>query len=358
MRLRSYQEIMAANRPEEIFSMNPNTLQEEYDAYCEQYKPDQQFHEIRNFVTSQQLKFLLKKAKEVLSSEGKSSTDNNSTVLLYSKTGEKIRFEYDEHFNQRVCDTYINDSEILMVVDSALEEKGLFSNYIDKVREFISFWESEMPNWKDFQYSIPQIVKSFKTQDKSKYVVLLKKPCKIYPLREVLNFFDGRMNVKHVISIIKRLYSYACWIDVAGMTHNAICIDNIYFSPGNEVMPGEKYSVNDIRIVGLYGGWYFTTSKDEKITVLPREIRDVIPDCVEKTRYSSFEVDMLSIKKVARELLGDVTGKNLYGVHSMLCEWFNRTTCEKNAYEEYSEFERICKEVFGKARFVDIDVSI
>ena len=123
-------------------------------------------------------------------------------------------------------------------------------------------------------------------------------------------------------------------------------------------MPGEEYTVNDIRIVGLYGGWFFSTYKDESVLAFPREIRDVVPEYVESKGYSSFEVDMLAIKKVARELLGDVTGRNLYGVHSLLCEWFNKETCEKNAYEEYAKFERICKKVYGQARFVDIDVSI
>ena len=357
MRLRSYQEIMAANNPEQIFSMNPSTLQEEFKAYCEEYSPDQKFHEIRNFVVTQQLKLLYKKAKDRLSVESESDTDGD-VVTLYSSSGECIRFEYDTHISQRVCDTYSNDSQILMVVDSKFENMGLFSNYLEKVQSFKDHWEGKLPNWKDFQYSIPEVVKSFKTTDKSKYVVLVQKPCRIYPLRDVLNYFDGRMNVKHVISILKRLYSYACWIDVAGMTHNAICIDNIYFSPGNEVLPGNSYSVDDIRIAGLYGGWFFTTYKDEKVIAFPREIRDVVPDYVEERGYSSFEVDMLAIKKVARELLGDVTGRNLYGVHSLLCDWFNRTTCEKNAYEEYAEFERICQEVFGQARFVDIDVSI
>ena len=358
MRLRGYQEIMAANRPEEIFSMNPNTLQEEYDSYCEQYKPNQTFHEIRNFVATQQLKFLFKKAKEVFDTDKVDGEKSSSMIVLYSAKGDSIRFEYDDHINQRVCDTYINDTEILMVVDSKMEENGFFSNYLEKVRDFIAYWENQMPNWKDFQYSVPKVVKSFRTSDKTKYVLLIEKPCRIYPLREVLNFFDGRMEVKQAMSIVKRLYSYACWIDVAGMSHNAICIDNIYFSPGSVVLPGESYSVNDIRIVGLYGGWFFTTNKDERITSLPREVRDIVPEYVENSKYSSFEVDMLAIKKVARELLGDVTGKNLYGVDSRLCDWFNRSTCEKNAYVEYSEFERICVEIFGKPRFVDIGVSI
>ena len=358
MRLRSYQEIMAANNPEQIFSMNPATLKEEFDAYCEQYSPDQKFHEIRNFVVTQQIKLLFKRAKERLSLEKEDSDNTSDVITLYSANGECIRFDYDYHINQRVCDTYSNDSQILMVIDSKYESKGLFSNYLEKIQDFVAHWKGKIPNWNDFQYSIPNIIKSFRTADKTHYVLLIQKPCRMYPLREVLNYFDGRMNVKHVISIIKRLYNYACWIDVAGMNHNAICIDNIYFSPGNEVLPGSDYSVNDVRIAGLFGGWFFTTYKDEKVIAFPREIRDIVPDSVEKRGYSSFEVDMLSIKKVARELLGDVTGRNLFGVHSLLCEWFNKTTCEKNAYEEYAEFERICQEVFGKARFVDIDVSI
>ena len=356
MKLRDYQEIMSATKPEQVFSMIPSTLQEEFEAYTKMYNPNERFHEIRNFVVMQQLKLLFKKAKEIMQDYTLDEIEDGSTITLYSTSGDVLSFDYDNHINQRICDTYSNDSQILMVMDASWEEKGFFSNYLEKVNSFETYWRGRMDNWNNFQYSVPNVIKSFKTKDKTHYVLLIQKPCRIYPLRKVLDFFDGRMNVRHVVSIVKRLYLYACLIDIAGMTHNAICIDNIYFAPGNEVFPGKKWSVDDIRIVGLYGGWFFTTEKSEKVSAFPREIRDIIPDSVERTAYSSFEVDMLAIKKVAKELLGDVTGRNLFATHSLLCEWFNRTTCEKNAYEEFAEFERICESVFGKAKFVDIEL--
>ena len=58
---------MAANLPQEIFTMNPDTLQDEFDEYAKQYQANEKYHEIRNFVATQQLKFLFKKAKELLS---------------------------------------------------------------------------------------------------------------------------------------------------------------------------------------------------------------------------------------------------------------------------------------------------
>ena len=359
VRLRGYEEIMAATVPEQIFSMNSSTIDEEFKEYCEQYRPDEKFHEVRNFVVIQQLKLLHKKAMAILSKEKNDFDSDDSSILLYDSSGKQIHFHYDTHINQRICNTYSNEEQILMIVDSKYEDNfGCFSNFIDKIQKYFEFWSRRPADWQDYQYAVPNIIRYFRTKDKSKYVLILQKPCRIYHLRDVLDYFDGRMNPRIVISILKRLYLHACYIDIAGMTHNAICVDNIYFSPGNEILPGKKYTVEDIRIVGLFGGWFFTTDRDEIAKFFPKEISDCIPQFVGKTKHSSFEVDMLSIKKVARELLGDVTGRNLFDVPSKLCEWFNKTTCEVNVLKEFEAFEKICQEVYGTPRFINIDVSI
>ena len=364
MTLATYEQIMKARDPSEIFTMNPRTLKEEYDSYCKMYEYGQTFQErqvfpVRGLTATAQLHFLYKKALEALSDEEnveRPKQEEGSPLLLYDNKGNLLKFEYYTHIFQRVCDTYLNDEQILMVIPALYEERyGFVSNFLEKVRAYFDFWRGKQ-GWSDFQYAVPSIIKSFKIQDNSGYAFLLQKPCKIYPLREVLNYFNGRMNVRHVISIIKRLYLHACYFEIAGMTHNAICVDNIYFSPGNEVLPGHRYSVEDIRIVGLYGGWFFTTNKNEEVKAFPQEVSDCIPRQVKKNKHSTSEVDVLAIMKVARELLGDATGKNLFGVNSELCDWFNRDTCEENVLKDFSKFEQICKNVYGEPTFIDIDV--
>ncbi len=362
MREFGYQEIMSATRPEQIFSMSPSNLQTEYEELCSQFRPDVKFHEIQNFVATQQLTRLYNLAKRAIANdEGELELDEgNSTITLYPKDEPPISFNYDQFIDQGICKTAISDSQVLMMVDARLEDqKGFYSNYLEKVQALKLQLKGEMPDWRTFRHSIPKVVKSFRTQDDSMCVLILQKPYKIYPLRQVLEYFGGRVEVKHVISIVKRLYYTACFIEIAGMSHNGICIDNIYFAPGREVEDITKEcGIEDLRIVGLYGGWFFTTRTGEMVKGFPRGIRDIIPPNVMRTHISSYEVDMLSIKKVARELLGDITGQNLFGVHSKLCEWFNRTTCEGSALAEYERFEKLCEEIYGEPKFYGMNISL
>lgn len=367
MHLCSEQEILSATNPRQIYSMNPDTLDQEYEAYCETYRKGQKFRELTNFVVLQQISYLYKLAKSTLAEDPADAKikDYAGKIVLRRPDGARIQFSYTHHLDQKVCDTYSNDEEILFVIDKKMESRyDFYTNFVIKVQDIRDYWSSkDKADYEELQYYLPYISDYFYAQDIEKYVIILtkphepNKPCHVYPLRDVLDYFDGRLSINHVVSIVKRLYHIACHIDICGMTHNAITLDNIYFSPGRFIEPGEKFTLEDMRIVGLYGGWFFSTYKNEEVCAFPSAISDIVPKYVMNTRHSSFEVDMLAIKKVARELLGDVTGKNLYGVHSLLVEWFNRTTCEKNAYEEYACFEAVCKRVFGEPKFVEMTVS-
>lgn len=368
MLLCSQQAILSATKPQQIYSMDPNTIDAEYEAYCEKYKKGQKYRELTNFVVLQQINYLYKLAQSVLANKSSNYdlSGLSGQIVLKRPNGGDFAFRYTYHVTQGVCEIYSNNEFILFEIDEQCESKyGFYTNYISKVSELRCFWEAkDERDYNDFQYFIPNITKYFHDKENGKYVIIIKKPhledrpCRVYSLREVLNYFDGRLSINYVVSIVKRLYSIACHIDIANMCHNGIVLDNIYFSPGRFILPGEKYTVEDMRIVGLYGGWFFTTYKDERVQGMPSVLSGIIPKYVIETKYSSFEVDMLAIKKVARELLGDITGENLYGVHSLLADWFNRTTCEKNAYEEYARFEYICEEVFGKPKFLEMDISI
>ena len=68
--------------------------------------------------------------------------------------------------------------------------------------------------------------------------------------------------------------------------------------------------------------------------------------------------DLLSIKRLARELLGDVTGKNLECIPKAFAEWVTKSSTEKNAYEELCGWEEVRNRSFGKPSFVEMDVSI
>lgn len=351
MRLRTEKEILAATKPIDIFSMNPKTLEDEYKEYKKSFKP-QEYRELANFIVMQQVNLLYKKAKKQLAHIHPTFADTtDGTFSLLDNHGREYGFEYNYSSDFRLGRMYVSDEKVAYVLNPGRE--ALYHNYIEKVSAFIDKWQNKMGNWNDFKHFVPNIARKFKANT-GEFVIELNLPCRIYPLREILDFFGGQMNPRHVASIMKRLYDYVCRIDIAEMTHNGIMVDNIFFAPGRFVDKGETYDVGDIRIVGLYGGWFFSTWKDEKISVVPREIWNILPETTKNSRYSSFEVDMLAIKEVAKELLGE----SLNDLPVPMKEWLERQSCEKNAYEEFAAWEKVNRESFGKARFVDIDVSI
>ena len=156
-------------------------------------------------------------------------------------------------------------------------------------------------------------------------------------------------------SILTRLYYFECYMDLIGMTHNGITIDNLFFAPGKSVEEGQDYTIDDLRIVGVIGGWFFTTWSNEKLVGMPKEIYDLLPNTCKQNGYSSFEVDMLSIQKLGIDLLGDANFKNL---PLSFKSWLTKTHIEKNSYEEYQEWEDIITQSFGKHKFTEMNINI
>ena len=63
--------------------------------------------------------------------------------------------------------------------------------------------------------------------------------------------------------------------------------------------------------------------------------------------------DELSIKKVAKELLGSQPNIPL-----PMKEWINKNKISKDPKTEYHDWEEVRRKSFGGRRFVDMDVSI
>ena len=350
MKLKTAEEIMSASIPQELFSMNPDTIEQEYDGYVERFKPSA-YNNVRNFLVTQKVTVLYRKALSQLNGINDQQTSEYSLVLT-DENGNLSRYDINYEYDVKLGKMYVTDSEVIFVVYSKF--KKYYDNFVSKASKIPKLNKGM---WSKVQYSFPDITSNYKTSE-GNYVIVTRMPCKIYPLREVLNYFGGKLKPEYVASMVTRLCYFVCYMDILGMNHNGITVDNLFFAPGRTVEEGEAFTVNDMRIVGVYGGWFFTTNGGESIIGMPKEVHDVMPDSMKKQGYSSFVVDMLSVKRVARELLGDVTGNALENVPEPMRLWVNNITIHKNAYEEYRQWESVVIQSYGKHRFVNMDISI
>ena len=255
MNLRSEEQILNATVPSDIFTMDTDTIKRQYDEYIEHFKPEA-YNTIRNFVITQKITILYRKAVNQLANNEGISEYN---LLLTDKEGQTLSYEADYVYDIKLGKMYVTEENIIFLVER--KYKKYYENYIAKTKKIPKLNKDV---WERVQYSFPDVSKYFETAE-GDYVIIVSKPCKIYPLREILNYFGGRLYHEHVAAILNRLYFFECYMDIVGMQHNGITLDNLFFAPGREIEEGEEFTVDDMRIVGVFGGWFFTTKANEKV---------------------------------------------------------------------------------------------
>lgn len=345
MKRKSEQEIMVANRPEDIFTMDLDVIAEEKEAYLEAFKP-KEYRKIKDFVITK--KVLLLYSQAIAKLEDSPKDQECKAVCIKSIKGEEYKIHYMNYSSFRLGEMYITKDYVIYIVKQ--EYKKYYENYIQKTRHYS---KPDKKIWNMVEYMLPNVEKHFECED-GNFAIFVKKPCEIYSLREILEYFDGKLKPEYVASILTRLYYFTCYLGLVEMNHNALTVDNLFFAPGREVEEGESYTVHDMRIVGVFGGWFFTTYLEEKMMGVPKEVYEVMPNECKKRGYSSFEVDELAIKSLAKELLGT----EIESVPKPFLDWLNTNKVARDAYEEFCNWKKVVKSSFGVVRFVNMDVSI
>jgi len=348
MKQKSEQDIMSAVNPSDIFTMNQDTIDEEKDEYLKLFR-SATYSTIDNFLIKQKIILLYRQAISVL------QPDYEQSELVFCTTsisGEKFQFEHTKSSSFKLGQQYVTSENVIFALDE--KYKSYYENYINKTKMYS---KPDKHIWQNVVHMVPNVINHFKNLD-GQFIIILKKPCAMYSLRDLMDYFGGKLEPLHVASILTRLYYFACYMDLVDMAHNGITVNNLYFSLGKFVEAGKSHTLNDMRIVGVFGGWFFTTYSDEKINGLPSEVYEVLPADSKITGFSSYKVDACSIKRVARELLGDITGNNLGNVPDPFCDWVNNSKVAENAYAEFCNWRDVRKKSFGTDRFISMDVSI
>lgn len=344
MRQRSGQEILRATEPSDIFTMNSNTIESEYAEYIERFKTSEEHKGIENFLITKQVTLLYRKAREVLSNVG--DTDSGLALRVKSKSGKDFEFLCTLTSDIKLGKMYVTDENVVFYVYA--KYKSYYENYVQKTK---SYPKVDRKTWVAVEHMFPKVTTHFETQE-GDYIIILRKPCEMFSLRELLEYFGGQIAPRYVASILTRLFFWECYMDLSGMTHNGIIVDNLFFSPGRFVDQDKEATIEDYRIVGIFGGWFFTTYANEQINGAPKAVRDIMPYKSKKSGYTSYTLDVLSIKQVAKELLGASAD-----VPKPFKEWLEDDTVYKSAYEAYHSWNKVKKACFGKSEFVPMDIS-
>ena len=343
----SAEDIIQAKVPKDIFSMDSTTIEEEKEQYLRMFQPGP-YNTVIHFLAYQRVILLYEQALIQFSDEHASSIFSNR-VEFYSIDGENIVLENVKISDFELGKRYVTENRVCYLVSP--KYKKYYANYVDKTS---SYSKPDRTIWSMVSYMVPNVIKHFECRENEGYLIVISKSPAMYPLSDILDYYSGSMSPEHVASIVTRLMYFVGYLDLAEINHNAITLDNIFFSPGKETedKPYSEISYEERRITGILGGWFFSTWRNEKIVGMPKEVKNV---CEEEVRlgYSSYKVDVLAVKQLAKRLLG----KNFSSLVEPFKVWLNDTEIYGSAYDECEKWDKALHESFGVRRFVPMDIK-
>lgn len=181
-------------------------------------------------------------------------------------------------------------------------------------------------------------------------VLIVSKPRDVVRLRDALDHLGGRMDPRHVAWILGTLHNAGAYLQWAGLTHNAIDLDNYFISPAaHEGM--------------LLGGWWYARPGGERMTHLPGSSANVwktiLPPHVAAAGRATPRLDRELIRLIGRSLLGDPAGSRLLRdarVPRALRTWVT-TPGADDGIEDYANWARARDAAFGRRKFVVMDLT-
>ena len=183
------------------------------------------------------------------------------------------------------------------------------------------------------------------------FVVVMRKTPDLLLLRDVIDYFDGRLDPRHVAWVVSSLLNLCCYFEYAGITHNALSPDTCFISPPDHS-------------VAVLGGWWYAAADGARMLAAPERTLAWAPHDLLASGRADVRTDLELVRAIGRELLGDVTGTRLYresyresSAPRAMIEWL-RLPASDNPVEEYRTWRtRVLHDSFGARRFAELPLT-
>lgn len=339
--MKSVNEILKMNEPYELFTGDLDLAKKEYLELMKKYHPDKNgrleiYSEVSTKINELYLKCtdLLNSGKwlepGLLSIKGVDDKGKQNTYTLKYKINRA--FELGTY--------YIGTTSVVYLIDKKHEN---FIKNMEDILNNLKYADSKMET--DFKPLSTKIITKFNTND-NRIGIVLYKGADVYSLRDILTYYDGKVDPKHVAWILGCLYNLACFYKYNDITHCGITLDNCFVSP----------SMHSTMMIG--GFWYSKKIK-EKLIGVPSDVYSVMPNSVKKSKESQAIIDLESIRLIGRTLLGDKNGillVNDSNIPNPLRNWVRGMsgTC---TFKEYEKWTKCILDSFGQRKFIEMNID-
>lgn len=325
---------IAPTEPERLFSADPESLRHEFATLAKIWHPD------RNGSSE---------ARDVL----------RHVVALYDAAKRKVAV--GEWYPGVIrIDTSAGKSFVLKVKRRHEFELGEMAVAVNRVaflveKKHVILFEKGLRRINEIRYPdarvrddlarfMPQLEGVYETA--TRHVAIITKSEDVVLLKDLLAHLGGRLPPKHAAWVVSSLLNLACFLEVGGLTHNAISPETIFVST--------KYHA-----AYLLGGWWYATPVGGRIEFLPESTYDFMPRSMATSKRADTRLDLESIRAVGRTILGDPTGLELARRKDLAKPLANflRLPSSDSAIEDYRAWGQALEDSFGPRRFIELQIS-
>jgi len=333
----SADEILNTTEPGDLFTGNTDMLKEEYSRLVKVWHPDRNGNSRESNLVMSHINMLYQKALEMLRS---GTWTRPGFVRLQGTDGRRYELRFRASYDFELGTMYIGDGMVAYLISDMYRD--LFANARKVIRGFR--YASDTMRQEVSRY-LPRIASTFETKD-GRLGMVIEKTSDLILLRDVLGYYKGRIPDRHVAWIQSTLHNLTCYLDYAGLSHNAISLDTYFISP-------------QFHSGALLGGWWYAVPQGSKLLGVPAATFAIMPPMVKNKKVGSILTDLELIRLTGRELLGDRNGTRLLDMNAAprpMVEWL-RGAPSASAVEDYSRWRQVLTASFGPPKFVEMALT-
>lgn len=340
LNLLSSAEILGIKSPEKLFRVSTEIeLKQAYRKFSALWHPDKHITDGQDTTSIfAHIQMLYEKALLRMKS-GEWGRDSFLKVTSLDNSQFEIKFLVKNNFEFGEC--FISRSVVAWEFN---KNDQVFAERAKKILDGLNFANDKMRG--EIKKYIPELIKIINTS--SSTILVLKKDSQSISLRDVLGYYKGFVDPKHVAWVLSGMYNLACFNQYNKLMQAGFSLDNYFITPSNHL--GQ-----------LIGGWWFSHKQDEKLIALSSEAVNVAPLKMINKKIADTGLDLELIKLVGRQLLGDPSGIKLRKntrVPRALADWLNDSSSD-DAFVSYEKWQKkVLPESFGVRRFTKMDLTI
>lgn len=334
--MRTAETLLRITRPEDLFTGDPDKAKQQWRALAQEWHPDRNASNPRASEVFAHVSSLYDTAVDRLA---KGLWEGEGFLKLTTKSGSPLSVTYLRKASFELGSMYVGEDHVTYLVDP--QHKGLFDN-AEKLTHKFKYASDRME--KEISRYLPKGVGQFELKDKRLGMRVPKSPDMLL-LRDVLNFYGGALDPKHVAWIQSSLQNLACYLSHAGIVHHNISPDTYFISP-------------EFHSGALLGGWWYAAKQGTTISRVPTRTHEYLPFKVRHEKKAYPQTDLELILATGRELLGDITGtKLLKGKTPKEMVAGLRVAASDDAVNSYKQWMVVLKDSFGARRFTKMDLN-